>query len=169
MIRFIAAIDSMRGLATDNGIPWDLPSDHAYYVNRVKSGSILMGYNTYLNHKALLHGGPEYVATTRSERLRQGFVPISNIDSFLENKRCTWVLGGSKLFESLLNKADELYITQVNGDFQCIVFFPAFEKDFHLVAKSKIKTENGIDFQYQIWRSNRLLSQKVQKSLDSDE
>lgn len=168
MIRFIAAIDSMRGIANKNGIPWDLPSDHKYYVDKVSRGQILMGHGTYLNHQNLLHGGPEYVATSRSKALREGFVPVKDIQAFLNNNRLIWVLGGSKLFESLIAQADELYITQVDGDFHCDRFFPSFEKDFFLAGKSKIKRENGIDFQYQIWRSNRYLDENIKKGLDSE-
>lgn len=158
MIRFIAAIDLMRGIADDNGIPWDLPSDHEYYVKKVSKGRVLMGYNTYSAHQNTLHGKTEYVATTRSEPLREGFKAISDTDAFLQQNTLTWVLGGSQLFESLIDKADELYITQVNGDFNCTKFFPSFENKFVLVKRSPIQKENGTEFQYQIWRAKRLLT-----------
>lgn len=158
MIRFIAAIDLMGGIATDTGIPWNLPSDHEHYVKKVSKGRILMGYGTYLNHSSTLHGRTEYVATTRSEPLRDGFEAVHDVDTFLSEKALTWVLGGSKLFNAYLDKADELYITQVNGDFNCTKHFPSFEKKFTLIAKSCIKKENGTEFQYQVWKNNRLLT-----------
>lgn len=157
MIRLIAAIDLLRGIADDNGIPWNLPSDHAYYVKNVSKGRVLMGYGTYENHADTLHGRTEYVATSRLEPLRSGFEAVHNVDSFVKQKGLTWAIGGSKIFESLIDKADELYITQVNGDFECTKFFPAFENKFTLVSRSKIYKENGTEFQYQIWRSNKLL------------
>jgi len=158
MIRLIAAIDLMRGVADNNGIPWDLPSDHSYYVKKVAKGRVLMGYNTYEMHKAILHSKPEYVATSHSELLRDGFLAIHDTDTFLKENTLTWVLGGSKLFESTIDVADELYITQVNGDFKCTKFFPSFENKFVLISKSVIKKENGIEFQYQIWQNKRLLT-----------
>lgn len=158
MIRLIAAIDLLRGVANEQGIPWDLPSDHAYYVNKVSKGKILMGYGTYINHKDTLHGRTEYVATSHLEPLRDGFERVEDIDAFFAQNSLTWVLGGSQLFESLLDKADELYITQVNGDFKCTKFFPAFESKFVLTGKSKILKENGTEFQYQVWKNKRLLT-----------
>ena len=158
MIRLIAAIDSLRGIANEEGIPWDLPSDSAYYKKKVSRGKILMGYGTYLNHASPLHNATEYVATSRLEPLRDGFKAVADIDLFLNQGGLTWVLGGSVLFESALPYADELYITQVNGNFHCTKFFPSFEKDYVLVKKSSIKKENGTEFQYQIWRSKRLAS-----------
>lgn len=158
MIRFIAAIDLMGGIATDDGIPWNLPSDHEHYVKKVSKGRILMGYGTYLNHSRTLHGHTEYVATARSKPLREGFKRVSDVDSFLSESPLTWVLGGSQLFSQYLDRADELHITQINGDFNCTKHFPSFEKKFTLVAKSPIKKENGTEFQYQVWKNNRLLT-----------
>lgn len=156
MIKLIAAIDSLCGIATDSGIPWDLPSDHQYYVSKVASGKILMGYNTYLEHSSTLYDRPEYVLTSRSEPLREGFIAVSDLDTFLKQNRDTWVLGGSAIFEAALPYADKLYITQVNGIFDCTKFFPSFGEDFFLCEKGKIKKENGVEFQHQIWKSKKL-------------
>lgn len=165
MIRFIAAIDTFRGLADNDGIPWDLPSDYQYYTKKVSRGRILMGYGTYLAHSQTLHGHTEYVATSHLQPLREGFKRVEDIDTFLNSKSLTWVLGGSQLFESLLDRADELYITQVNGNFHCTKFFPAFEEKFTLVRKSAIHKENGTEFQYQVWKNKRnLLTTDLQQS-----
>lgn len=155
MIRFIAAIDSLRGMADDSGIPWNLPTDSAHYKKTVtQSGKILMGYGTYTNHQETLQPNTiEYVAVRHFKPLRAGFECISDVDTFLKQNELVWVLGGSKLFESLIDQADELYITQVCGDFGCTKFFPAFESGFTLVKRSPIREENGIEFQYQVWKS----------------
>lgn len=157
MIRFIAAIDSLRGVADDNGIPWDLPSDSEYYKKTVTSGGkILMGYGTYVNHQTTLQPNTtEYVAVRHVEPLRSGFECVDDIDSFLKSNELVWVLGGAALFNSLIEQADELWITQVNGDFGCTKFFPRFEDSFYLWKRKPIKRENGIDFQYQIWKNKK--------------
>lgn len=117
-----------------------------------------MGRVTYESHDAPLSNRVNYVLTSRVEPLSQGFYAISDVDTLLSQKLDTWVIGGQGVFEAALPYADELYITQVNGMFDCTKFFPSFEKDFTLVAKSPIKEENGIEYQYQIWRANRLLT-----------
>ena len=158
MIRLIAAIDLLRGIADENGIPWNLPSDHDYYIKKVSKGRILIGYNTYVAHKETLHDRTEYVATRRSEALREGFKLVHDTHKFLAQDTLTWVLGGSHLFESTIDQADELYITQVNGDFNCTKFFPKFEDKFVLIKRSAIQKENGTEFQYQVWKNKRLLT-----------
>ena len=61
MIRLIAAIDSRRGIATDSGIPWKLPGDTAYFHEKTAKGLILMGFATYSEFAAPLHGRENFV------------------------------------------------------------------------------------------------------------
>lgn len=159
MIRLIAAIDSLRGIADNSGIPWSLPSDSAYYKKKVsEGGKIVMGYQTYLNHSSTITRRPEYVLTSHTDPLRAGFISITSIDTFLNQNSAVWVIGGQGVFEAALPYADELYITQVDGDFNCTKFFPSFGEQFQQVSRSKIKQENGILFQYQVWRNVKHLA-----------
>ena len=75
MIRLIAAMDTSRGIATDNGIPWKLPGDTAYFENQTTTGLIIMGWATYQEFSAPLHGRDNYVLTRDESRLRSGFQP----------------------------------------------------------------------------------------------
>ena len=63
MIRQIAAMDTRRGIATDKGIPWKLPGDAAYFERQTTTGLIVMGWATYSEFSAPLHGRDNYVLT----------------------------------------------------------------------------------------------------------
>lgn len=76
----------------------------------------------------------------------------------LSSKEKTWVTGDSRLFQALIERADLLYITQVNGVFDCDEEFPSFESKFALIKRSSIQKENGTEFQYQVWKNRKLLS-----------
>jgi dihydrofolate reductase len=156
MIRFIAAIDEKRGIANDHGIPWQgkLPSDVAYYRNKVKSGILLMGYGLYKELTKPYPGSINYVATSnKEEKLHEGFEAVADARAFITNaKSDVWNLGGAGLFGSTLDLADELYITQLEGDFGCTKFFPDFEDKFTLVSQTQMQTENDITFQFEVWK-----------------
>lgn len=156
-IRCIAAIDSERGFATEEGIPWKLPSDHKYYLDNVRGNIVLMGYQTYLNHDYKIHKREEYVLTSRDEQLRDGFIAVNSLEKFLKNQQeDIWVLGGQSLFEQVVPQADELYLTQINGDFDCTRHFPAYKHLFRIAWESSLQSENSIDFTYQIWQNNNV-------------
>lgn len=153
MIRLIAAIDAMRGLATDKGIPWHLPTDLRYYRQTIKESTVILGYGTYVEYKKTVPGQHNFVVTHRNEPLRDGFEPVHDLDSFLEQHQGDiWVIGGASIFEQTLNIADELYLTRVEGNFSCTKFFPPFENEFALVEQSEIKSENNTSFQFEVWR-----------------
>jgi len=157
MIRFIAAIDSKRGIANEHGLPWQgqLLTDVKYYHNKILSGgTLLMGYGLYKELPKPYPSGTNYVAIQGiDEKLRDGFEPVEEAYEFLKNaKDDVWNLGGAMLFESTLDLADELYITQLDKDFQCTKFFPDFHDKFELVSETKPQTENGITFTFQVWK-----------------
>lgn len=156
MIRFIAAIDSKKGLADDHGIPWDLPSDKKYFRAKTIHSVVMMGAGWYKEQIKPLPERRNIVATSNPAPLRPGFEKTTDARQFLQEYQGEgpdiWVGGGAGLFESTLDLADELYITHLTGDFNCTKFFPDFEDKFELVQKSEPQTENGISFYYTIYK-----------------
>jgi dihydrofolate reductase len=160
MIRLIAAIDARRGLADDQGIPWQgrLPTDAAYFRSRTAEGLVVMGFKTYEEFAKPLHDRTNYVASrSTTTALRPGFEVVADLDRFLADHRdeVVWVIGGAALYEAALPEADELVITQLEHDFHCTKFFPRFDHDFHVYSGSPAIDEGGISFRFQTWRRNR--------------
>ncbi len=158
MIRFIAALDQKRGIANDHGIPWQgkVPTDVKYYHEKASHGILVMGYGLYKELSKPLKNDHDinYVATRDKDiELKPGFKVVSDARAFIEAQtEDVWNLGGAMLFESTMDLADEVYLTQLDSDFKCTKFFPEYEKDFNLVTRSEPITENGITFCFEIWQ-----------------
>ena len=154
MMRFIAAIDAKRGIADENGIPWNLPTDKKFFVDQTREGIILMGKGTYLEFKTPMHGRLNYVATSSTEPLKPGFEAVHDIRTWYEQHKDKVVnnIGGAGLFASTLDLADELIITDIQADFNCTKFFPPYKDTFQMVEQSKPVTENGVTFTFEIWK-----------------
>lgn len=154
MIRCIAAIDKKRGLATDQGIPWNLPSDRAYYRHQIEGDKVLFGRATYELLSKPYPNSQNFVATTDHQPLRPGFTKVSNVNDFLtqNTKDDIWILGGAKLFATTIQFAEELYLTRIDYDFHCTKFFPNFIHNFSLIRSTPIKMENNLSFRFEIWR-----------------
>lgn len=154
MISFIAAIDSKKGLANDEGIPWQgsLPTDIAHFRDQTKHRVVLMGYNTYLEFQSPLSDRRNLVATRSSTKLRDGFEPVNDVEGFLANtKDDIWVIGGAGLFAATIKMADVLDLTMLDSDFECTKFFPEFQDNFKRVIAKPRQTENGVSFRFTIW------------------
>ncbi|MGO8860112.1 MAG: dihydrofolate reductase [Acidimicrobiales bacterium] len=154
MIRLIAAIDSRRGIATDAGIPWNLPGDTAHFRDETARGVILMGRATYDEFAAPLHGRDNFVLSSQSGPLRTGFRAVASLeqlDSAYPDDDI-WVIGGATVYAETIAQADELVLTQVIGDFNCTKFFPAYQPQFELKIRSDDLQEGGISYRFETWR-----------------
>jgi dihydrofolate reductase len=154
MIRAIAAVDGLLGLANDQGIPWNVPADKEYFRARTAGGLVVMGFATYVEFSSPLPDSVNYVATENHAELRRGFHATGDLEPFLSghHDRAVWIIGGAKLFAKTLAHAGEIYLTRVEGDFGCTKFFPLIEPDFTLasdVASPSVAATPSVRFQ--IW------------------
>jgi dihydrofolate reductase len=154
MIRLIAAMDTGRGIATDQGIPWKLPGDAAYFERQTATGLIVMGWATYNEFSGPLHGRDNYVLTRDQSRLRPGFRPIAAVADLKKShpNENVWVIGGAFVFSETIDGAEELFITQVLEDFHCTKFFPDYRTGFTRFEQGKVQEENGILYRFEKWR-----------------
>src|SRR5271166_1611777 len=99
MIRLIAAVDLKLGVANDQGIPWQLPSDKQYFREKTKGFVILMGANMYKEMDQPLPDRINMVLTRSSETLLPGFFAVNDFEGFIESHRNQdfWVVGGASL------------------------------------------------------------------------
>ncbi len=161
MIRCIVAVDSKNGMANDHGIPWDLPADRRYFREQTKNGIVIMGYGTYAEFAEPLPDRLNMVVARKGTELRLGFELITDIFKFLSNcEEDVWIIGGAKLFESTIYLVDELFITQIEGDYSCTKFFSNYSSIFRCVDKESSQTENGISFSFTRWKRTTHLLHK---------
>jgi len=154
MIRAIAAMDDRLGISVDTGIPWNVPADVEHFRTLTMSSSVLMGYATYTEFASPMPGRTNYVATRRTETLRDGFLPVNDLHSFLADglEGDLWIIGGASLYATTLEDVQELALTRVAGDFGCTKFFPTFQSTFRLSAEEVPPLAEGIPaIRFQTW------------------
>ena len=154
MIRHIVAIDNRRGFAKDGVIPWKLPTDEQYFTSQTKKygGIVLMGRKTFDSIRTPLKGRENFVWTRNQDFQADGVTPVYDLDPFLSQHENIWVIGGRALFEETIDVADELYITEIEADFNCDTFYPMYDS-FELAETSETILENGLKYTFRIYKS----------------
>jgi len=73
-----------------------------------------------------------------------------------DQSRC-FIIGGADVYAQALDHeyADLLYLTQIEGDFNCDVFFPQYEDRFVLVSESDLYEENGVSYQFKVFQKRK--------------
>ncbi len=158
MIRLIAAFDRQRGIAKQGFMPWNIPSDLAYFAAKTKSdgGMILVGSTTFKTFKAPLVDRTNFVLTSDKTPI-EGVELVHDLNKFLQPYSQTdqhiWVIGGANVFAQVIEAdlADEISATQIEADFGCSQFFPSLPDTFQVVSESDLHEENGFIFKYVVY------------------
>jgi dihydrofolate reductase len=153
MNRLIVAVDRKRGIAKQGIFPWYIPEDEKYYDDHTKTygGNVLIGSMTFKTLDGPMPGRQNYVLTHDKTPI-EGVELVHDLGKFLKDFEGTdlWIVGGANVFAQVVQagKADELYITHIEADFNCNQFFPEYKQDFKLVEKSDLHEQNGFIFSY---------------------
>jgi dihydrofolate reductase len=158
MIRLIAAIDRERGLAKNGVMPWHIPEDERYFTEQTKThgGHVLSGAATFrLSYRSKPLKDRQNYILTHDHTPIEGVVLVHNLSAFLEGfkDKDLWVAGGGAVFKEVMDagKADELYLTHIDGEFGCDRFFPEYEDTFQKLRESEVREQNGYRFTYAVY------------------
>lgn len=172
----IAAIDSQRGLGKSGDLAWRLPEEMKYFqeltsktTDPTKQNAVVMGRTTWESipdkHRPL-KGRLNVVLTRNSSySLPEGVYNASSIKVALEmlseriDLEKIYVIGGAKIYEAALlhnltrQYCKNLYLTEIQQDFNCDVFFPQLTEEFEEIKRSCLIEEKGINYQFVVYEN----------------
>jgi dihydrofolate reductase len=178
----IAACDLNRGIGNKNELPWYLPNDLKFFnsktstrnANDAPENVVIVGRKTWDSFKPKQKPLPRRrnIVITRQEISEEETHSFKDGDSknrgvfvhtleeavelaFGENDQSScFVIGGAVIYEQALRHPafDLLYLTEIEGRFECDVFFPPFESICSLVSQSEVQIENGISYRFKTYQ-----------------
>lgn len=131
-MKAIVAMSENRAIGLDGKIPWHLSEDLKFFKRTTLGHIVVMGRKTYESIGKPLPGRENWVVSRTADF--PGVRMIRNIEEIVEptDGRETFLIGGSELYEALLPRCAELYLTQVKREVEGDAFFPPFEADFEM-------------------------------------
>ncbi|MBM7096997.1 MULTISPECIES: dihydrofolate reductase [Alteribacter] len=147
MISLIAAMDENNVIGHENKLPWSLPNDLAHFKRITSGHTVVMGRNTFVSIGRPLPDRRNIVVTSNPDFYHDGIEVVDSLAVVddLAQKEEVMVLGGQKVFEQLMDKADRLYVTRIHHTFQGDTYFPPFsEQNWDITEKleGKMDSEN---------------------------
>ena len=131
-LSIVVAMDSNRLIGKDNGLPWHLPADLAFFKKLTTGNTILMGRKTFDSIGRPLPNRRNIVITRNADIEITDCEVVNSIEKALllaQSETEVMVIGGAKLYQQILPIADRLYITQVEGEFDGDTYFPHYDED----------------------------------------
>lgn len=133
-ISLIAALTPNRVIGKDGKMPWHLSEDLKYFKKTTLNKPIIMGRKTFesLGQKPLPNR--KNIVVT-SDMFKFANIPGITIVNTLESalKACdadaeeVMIIGGAKIYEQFMPKADRLYLSLIHGEFEGDTYFPEYD------------------------------------------
>jgi len=140
----ISAISKNNVIGNNDSLPWDkdeFKEDLQYFRKNTVEKIVVYGYNTLksLNYR-LLTSRVNLVVTNK--QLENAAFPVCNditkLDEIIniiniENKEEVYIIGGSQIYKYFLdnNLVDELYITEIDKEYDGNIYFPEYDKSLY--------------------------------------
>ncbi len=133
-LKAIAAMASNRVIGKEGKLPWHLPEDFRWFKKLTMGHPVVMGRKTCESIGRPLPGRRNIVVSRQWADAPEGFELVNSVESLddLDLQGDVFLLGGAMLYEKLLPKCEELYLSYVFEEYQGDACFPAFEELFDL-------------------------------------
>jgi dihydrofolate reductase len=134
-MKAIAAMTPSRVIGSGNTIPWKIPGEQKWFKEVTMGNCVLMGNKTYASIGKPLPGRRNLVVSrTRSWDGVEMIRDLSRFDP-AQYQEEVYVIGGAEIYQQLIDRCDELLITQLNTEYAGDVYFPEYESRFSLAEK----------------------------------
>lgn len=136
-IAIVVAVDDKNGIGKDGKIPWHDAKDmkHFYELTTsvkdpTKQNAVIMGYRTRQSIGKELPGRVNIVLDRTMGQIVTYECAV-NLLMQRDDIETIFVIGGRSVYERALAdmKCTEMYMTRINGDFNCDTFFPRSRED----------------------------------------
>jgi dihydrofolate reductase len=131
MISLIAALAADRIIGMENAMPWDLPADLAWFKRNTLKKPVIMGRLTFESIGRPLPGRLNIVVSSKPGSA-EGLTWVTSLDDAISaagEAEEIMVIGGGRIYEQMLARADRLYLTHIDAEVEGDTQFPDYEPD----------------------------------------
>jgi dihydrofolate reductase len=132
IISFVVAMDRNRLIGSRNGLPWHLPADLAHFKRVTLGKPLIMGRKTHESIGRALPGRQNIVVSRNPAYRAAGCDVVDSFDAALvaaDAAEEVMVIGGAELFALTLDRAERIYLTVIEHDFEGDTWLPQWEPD----------------------------------------
>jgi dihydrofolate reductase len=145
-IEIVVAIAQNGVIGAKGGLPWRLPSDLKRFKALTMGKPVIMGRKTHESIGRPLPGRRNIVVTANASAPLPGVERAASLDEALElafagqdAAQGVCVIGGGRIYEQALDRADLLHVTHVLEEVEGDTFFPQIDPhDWEPVSREEI-------------------------------
>jgi len=140
----IVAHDPNLVIGKDGSLPWHYSEDLKFFKRTTMGAPLLMGRVVFeeLNEKPL--PGRENVVLSRSKSYDhvKTFGSIDEALEYLSDREEVFVIGGGEIYKQLIDRVDELVVTEIKKEYEGDTFLIDYRKDIGTVWEEVWREEH---------------------------
>ncbi len=162
-MKAIVAVDKNWGIGKDNDLLFSIPEDMKFFRQTTLGKVVVMGSNTlrsFPNGNPLKNRTNVVLSTTIN---RDDCVIVKSLDELSAelkkyNPDDVYVIGGARLYKTLLDYCDEVYVTKVDADGGAQVFFENLDErqNWSLINAGEVIETNGFNIRFTTYKNNNV-------------
>lgn len=137
-LSILVAHDQQRVIGVNNQLPWHLPSDLKHVKSLTTGNTLVMGRATFESIGKPLPNRRNVVLTRNKSFKPEGVDVIHSFGEIYDLPGHVFIFGGQSLFEEMIDKVDDMYITVIEDKYNGDTFFPPYTfKDWEVASSNK--------------------------------
>lgn len=141
----IAAMGKNRVIGNNNALIWDIPIDMAWFREKTRGKTVIMGRNTYesiLGIRSAPLPKRTNIVVTRQQNYDTSDFPSVLVSQNLEDAIAlakeqakkeetneVFIIGGAQIYALGIPLSDRLYLTYIEQEYEGDTFFPQFDEN----------------------------------------
>lgn len=156
LLSVIVAMARNRVIGIRNTLPWRLPDDLKHFKALTMGHHIVMGRKTYESIGRPLPGRTTVIVTRDPGYRVEGCLTATSIDAAIA--ACAgdaeiFFVGGVEMYAQVLPRADRLYLTEIQADYEGDARFPAIDRgDWLETARDRRVSPDGLGYDFVTYR-----------------
>lgn len=150
-LSIIAAMSANRVIGRNGKLPWRLPADLARFKSLTTGHCLLMGRKTFESIGRPLPGRTTVVISRRRDYAPGGVLVAHSLEEALRmaTGEEVFIAGGAQIYRQTLGRADRLYLTVLDREFEGDAFFPEYdESGWRLVSEERHEPAEETSYAY---------------------
>ena len=146
MISIVVAMARNRVIGAGNRLPWSLPEDMKAFRRITTGHPIVMGRKTFEAIGKPLPNRTNFVVSRDPALSIEGCRTVASLDAALDQASApevpghdqVCVIGGGEIYRQALGRADRIYLTLLDRDFEGDARFPEFDwSDYRVLSREE--------------------------------
>ncbi len=159
MISQIVAVSTNNVIGVNNGLPWHMPGDMAYFKEKTWGHHIVTGRRNYEAEGKALPGRVNIVLTRNADFSIADGIVVHQLPDAIDLARKAgetelFIVGGEEIYKLAMPLTDKIYLTRIHAEVEGDTFYPEIDmniwKEVSRIEHQK-DAQNPYDFDFLVY------------------